>query len=336
VNVTYRQALVFFSGLFFGGLWCLMFRLAYKNEFSLIELSVYLYALGITFVGMEDLCCASRSKDFYANIYMKGCSFYGINIRQETYYTSQQISEMVNPVKIPLISILTITFAIISTLSLNALGYDREHIDFSNPTKYEPMYFFGSLVAIAQFLYKMGQLIMQSVIERIPELLVELGARSRFKRHEIENEIVLFLESKDRYEQSLDTPDWNLDAEDVSNLKENKALLERLKASISEVKQKRDAADSDMSFADNLEVLVNIQLGRIEAKLKRMQKAKNSPDYSDEEIEQFELDLDLKGTQSEQLAQVTELYSDVEADDEMITPQQRKIAPLSVVSYEQS
>ena len=64
---------------------------------------------------------------------------------------------MVNPVKIPLISILTITFGMMSTLSLNALGYDREHINFSNKEYVEPLYFFGSLVAVGGFLYKMGQ-----------------------------------------------------------------------------------------------------------------------------------------------------------------------------------
>ena len=91
------------------------------------------------------------------------------------------------------------SLSLLTSVFLNAIGYDADEEKVSGKVKYdEPLIFFGSLFGFAAFLYKVGQYIIQSAIGEYPDILMQLSPRSRYKRHEIENEVVQFLKVKEK------------------------------------------------------------------------------------------------------------------------------------------
>ena len=100
-------------------------------------------------------CLTGGFQEVYSHLYMIGIKFYGVHLRNEK---QASISELLSPVKIPFITVVTMFISIVLTLAMNTLGYDAEKVDFTNyKTPDKPMYFFGSLAGIIVFVYVLGR-----------------------------------------------------------------------------------------------------------------------------------------------------------------------------------
>ena len=87
---------------------------------------------------------------------------YNIHLRlDEREKKKIPISELLSPVKIPFITVITLSISLIAVCILDTLGYHAERVDFSKydterVTEY-PMFFLGSLAGILFVIYKVGQ-----------------------------------------------------------------------------------------------------------------------------------------------------------------------------------
>ena len=75
--------------------------------------------------------------------------------------------------------------------------------------------------------------IIQSAVGRHPPLLVELGAQSRYSRHEMENEITQWYRDKMQYDQEREENSFTIKAQEyealVNEIKEKQNIINVLK-----------------------------------------------------------------------------------------------------------
>jgi len=187
---------VLLVGLFYGAAWFSISRMILTfDDASLMELPLYLYFLGIIFLGFEGLCGES-TQDCYDSVFRWGFRAFGVKLK-----VSKFVSQQMAPVKIPFITVVSLSVAILGGFLLNSLGYKRDGVKFEWRAPEEPLYFLGSLGGLIICLYKLCQYVVQSAIGLSPDILMQLVPRSPYRRQEFENDMVDFFQDKKRIEQ---------------------------------------------------------------------------------------------------------------------------------------
>jgi len=236
-SCSYQNLYVLVVGLFYCTLWFFISRMIWKwDSVSLMELPLYLYFFGIIFLGLEGLCGES-TQDCYDSVFRWGFRAFGVKLK-----VSKFVSQQMAPVKIPFITVVTLSFALLVGFLLNALGYKREDMRFKYKSPEEPLTFFGSLGGLMICLYKLCQYVIQSAIGLSPDILMQLVPRSPYKRQEFENDMVDFFQDKERIEQDRE-----------KRLPSNPKNLDLLRQEKDEVEYKIEDLKEDLKYFHDMD-----------------------------------------------------------------------------------